>query len=167
MSDSLSELVENTLKDLENSHCIQIENDFDVTAVNLGIIAAYYDISYTTIELFSLSLKPKTKLRALVEIISNASEFASMPIRYKEELTLRKLADRLPNQMKNQKWSDPHVKVRKISGLMLPISFPTQARFFRFCLSLLIRLDTIIFRPRVVSPIPSPTQTCYLPIFFL
>lgn len=123
MSDSLSELVENTLKDLENSHCIQIENDFDVTAVNLGIIAAYYDISYTTIELFSLSLKPKTKLRALVEIISNASEFASMPIRYKEELTLRKLADRLPNQMKNQKWSDPHVKVCAFLGLFLPICF--------------------------------------------
>lgn len=58
-----------------------------------------------------MSLKTKTKLRTLIEIISNASEFSSMPIRYKEELTLKKLAERLPNQLKSQKWSDPHVKV--------------------------------------------------------
>jgi len=50
-------------------------------------------------------------LKSLIEIISNASEFDSIPIRYKEEVTLRKLAERLPNQLKSQKWSDPHVKV--------------------------------------------------------
>uniref|UniRef100_A0A915CXY3 Helicase ATP-binding domain-containing protein n=1 Tax=Ditylenchus dipsaci TaxID=166011 RepID=A0A915CXY3_9BILA len=111
LSDSLSELVETTLKDLENSNCIEIKDDIDTSPLNLGMIAAYYYISYTTIELFSLSLKAKTKLRTLIEIISNASEFSSIPIRYKEEVTLRRLAERLPNQMKNQKWSDPHVKV--------------------------------------------------------
>lgn len=63
------------------------------------------------LELFSLSLKPKTKLKALAEIISNASEFANMPIRYKEEVVLKKLAEKLPNQLKSQKWTDPHVKV--------------------------------------------------------
>jgi pre-mRNA-splicing helicase BRR2 len=59
----------------------------------------------------SLSLKPKTKLRAIIEIISNASEFATLPIRHKEDITLKKLADRLQGQMKNQKWNSPHVKV--------------------------------------------------------
>jgi len=34
-----------------------------------------------------------------------------VPLRYKEDITLRKLADRLPNQLKSQKWNDPHVKV--------------------------------------------------------
>lgn len=81
LSDALSELVENTLKDLENSKCITIKDDMDTSPLNLGMIAAYYYISYTTIELFSISLTSKTKLKALIEIISNASEFASMPIR--------------------------------------------------------------------------------------
>ncbi|MFH4977102.1 hypothetical protein AB6A40_003811 [Gnathostoma spinigerum] len=111
LSDSLSELVEDTLKDLENSKCITIKDDMDTSPLNLGMIAAYYYISYTTIEVFSMSLTAKTKLRALIEIISNASEFANMPIRYKEDLVLKQLADRLPGQQKHQKFSDPHVKV--------------------------------------------------------
>ncbi|KAF8382489.1 snrp-200, partial [Pristionchus pacificus] len=111
LSDALSELVENTLKDLENSKCITVKDEMDTQPLNLGMIAAYYYISYTTIELFSMSLTAKTKQRALIEIISNASEFATMPIRHKEDTVLKQLADRLPGQQKNQKFTDPHVKV--------------------------------------------------------
>ncbi|VDM59111.1 unnamed protein product [Angiostrongylus costaricensis] len=111
LSDALSELVEMTLKDLENSKCIAIKDDMDTMPLNLGMIAAYYYISYTTIELFSMSLQAKTKLRALIEIIANASEFSSIPMRHREEMVLKQLAARLPGQLKNQKFSDPHVKV--------------------------------------------------------
>ena len=64
VSDHLSELVENTLSDLVNSKCIAIgmtfclsvllikhtdfidlEDEMDVSALNLGMIAAYYNIS--------------------------------------------------------------------------------------------------------------------------
>ncbi|MCP9262026.1 hypothetical protein DINM_005324 [Dirofilaria immitis] len=119
LSDSLSELVENTLKDLENSKCITIKNDMDTQPLNLGMIAAYYYISYTTIEVFSMSLSAKTKLRALIEIISNASEFANMPIRYKEDILLKQLADRLSGQQKHQKFTDPHVKVNLLMNAHL------------------------------------------------
>uniref|UniRef100_A0A914ZDG7 U5 small nuclear ribonucleoprotein 200 kDa helicase n=1 Tax=Panagrolaimus superbus TaxID=310955 RepID=A0A914ZDG7_9BILA len=111
LSEALSELVENTLKDLENSQCIAIKDDMDTLPLNLGMIASYYYISYATIELFSLSLKPKTKARGLLEIISNANEFANFPVRYKEDVILKKLAEKLPNALKNQNWSDPHTKV--------------------------------------------------------
>uniref|UniRef100_A0AC34R1E7 SEC63 domain-containing protein n=1 Tax=Panagrolaimus sp. JU765 TaxID=591449 RepID=A0AC34R1E7_9BILA len=110
ISEALSELVENTLKDLETSQCIAIKDD-DCLPLNLGMIASYYYINYTTIELFSVSLKPKTKARGLLEIISNAAEFANFPIRYKEDVVLKKLASKLPNTLKNQKWSDPHTKI--------------------------------------------------------
>jgi pre-mRNA-splicing helicase BRR2 len=42
---------------------IAIEDEMDLEALNLGMIAAYYYISYTTIELFSSSLTAKTKLK--------------------------------------------------------------------------------------------------------
>lgn len=45
LSDHLSELVENTLVDLVNSKSIAIEDEIDVSALNLGMIAAYYNIS--------------------------------------------------------------------------------------------------------------------------
>uniref|UniRef100_A0A672R427 Activating signal cointegrator 1 complex subunit 3 n=1 Tax=Sinocyclocheilus grahami TaxID=75366 RepID=A0A672R427_SINGR len=51
LSDHLSELVENTLQDLEQSKCISIEDEMDVAPLNLGMIAAYYYINYTTIGL--------------------------------------------------------------------------------------------------------------------
>lgn len=51
LSDHLSELVEHTLHDLEQSKCISIEDEMDVAPLNLGMIAAYYYINYTTIGL--------------------------------------------------------------------------------------------------------------------
>lgn len=41
------------------------QNDMDVSALNLGMIAAYYYIRYTTIELFNESLSKNTKARSL------------------------------------------------------------------------------------------------------
>ncbi|KAG0573728.1 hypothetical protein KC19_VG204300 [Ceratodon purpureus] len=74
LSDHLPELLESTLSDLESSKCVAIEDDMDLSPLNHRMIAAYYYISYTTIELFSSSLTAKTKLKALLENISSASE---------------------------------------------------------------------------------------------
>lgn len=49
LSDHMSELVETTLNELEQSKCISIEDDMDTSPLNLGMIAAYYYINYTTI----------------------------------------------------------------------------------------------------------------------
>lgn len=64
LSDHLSEVVETTLHDLEESRCITIEDDMDTAPLNLGIIASYYYINYTTIDLFNKSLNNKTKVGA-------------------------------------------------------------------------------------------------------
>jgi pre-mRNA-splicing helicase BRR2 len=57
----------------------------DLDPANLGRIAAYYYIKYQTIELFSKNLEDEStlnkKLKFLIEIISKAAEFESIPIR--------------------------------------------------------------------------------------
>ena len=63
LSDHLSDLIETTLADLEASRVVAIEDDMDLEALNLGMIAAYYYITYTTIELFSKSITSKTKMK--------------------------------------------------------------------------------------------------------
>lgn len=132
LSDHLSELVENTLNDLEQSKCISIEDEMDVSPLNLGMIAAYYYINYTTIELFSMSLYAKTKIRGLIEIISSAAEYESVPVRHHEDSILRQLASRLPHKLANPKYSDPHVKT----------NFLLQAHLSRMQLSAELQSDT-------------------------
>ncbi|KAI9137398.1 SNRNP200 protein [Paraphysoderma sedebokerense] len=116
LSDHLSELVENTVTDLSNSKCISVEEDIDVSPLNLGMIAAYYYVSYITIEMMSLSITKSTKLKGLLEIISSASEYETIPIRHHEDNVLRKIYDRVPVKLSAAgqggypKFNDPHVK---------------------------------------------------------
>lgn len=126
LSDHLSELVENTINDLVQSKCIAVEDDIDLSALNLGMIAAYYYVTYLTIEMFGMSLTATTKLRGLLEIISAASEFENVPIRHHEDAVLRKLHDRLPVKLgPSPNFNDPHVKTNillqaQFSRLQLP-----------------------------------------------
>ncbi|CAH2100629.1 unnamed protein product [Euphydryas editha] len=115
LSDHLSELVETTLADLEQSKCIAIEDEMDVQPLNLGMIASYYYINYTTIELFSLSLTSKTKIRGLLEIISSAAEYSDLCIRHREENIIKTLAAKVPHKPAPAaggavRYNEPHVK---------------------------------------------------------
>ncbi|KAK7020512.1 putative ATP dependent RNA helicase [Favolaschia claudopus] len=110
LSDHLSELVENTLVDLVNSKSIAIEDEIDVSALNLGMIAAYYNISYVTVEVYTLSLKERTKLKGILEVVSSSAEFESIPIRRHEEALLRRIYDRVPVKLDKADFEAPHFK---------------------------------------------------------
>ena len=51
INDFLSELIEQTVEDLQKAKCIQTkdEDEMDLEPANLGRIAAYYYIKYQTI----------------------------------------------------------------------------------------------------------------------
>nr|CAI5865607.1 unnamed protein product [Callosobruchus analis] len=145
LSDHLSELVESTLSDLEQSKCISIEDEIDCIPLNLGMIAAYYYINYTTIELFSLSLNSKTKIRGLLEIISSAAEYEDIPVRHHEQNVLRQLAQKLPNKPTasgggQPKYNDPHIK----TNLLL------QAHLCRLQLGTELQRDTEIVLSKAI-----------------
>ncbi|KAJ6672242.1 DEXH-BOX ATP-DEPENDENT RNA HELICASE DEXH12-LIKE [Salix viminalis] len=122
LSDHLSELVENALADLEKSKCVAIEDGMDLSPLNLGMIASYYYISYTTIERFSSSLTPRTKMKGLLEILSSASEYMQLPIRPGEEEVLRRLINHQRFSFENPKYADPHVK----ANVLLQAHFSRQ-----------------------------------------
>ncbi|KAI0979875.1 hypothetical protein GJ496_001918 [Pomphorhynchus laevis] len=146
LSDHLSELVENTLADLEQSKCIFVEEEVDTSALNLGMIAAYYYINYRTIELFSKSLTAKTKIKSLIDIISNAAEYETLVIRQREEILLRQLIQKLPSGYKTAgssiRFSDPHAKTNLLiqaylSRIVLP---PELQKDMEYILIIAIRL---------------------------
>ena len=76
LSDHLSDLIESTLSDLEASRVVAIEDDMDLEALNLGMIAAYYYITYTTIEIFSKSITAKTKMKVRFSLLPICSILA-------------------------------------------------------------------------------------------
>ncbi|KIY53142.1 putative RNA helicase [Fistulina hepatica ATCC 64428] len=141
LSDHLSELVENTLSDLQNSKCIVIEDEMDVSALNLGMIAAYYNISYVTVEVYTLSLKERTKLKGLLEVIASSAEFETIPIRKHEDVLLRRVYDRVPVKVDRVDFEAPHFK----TFLLL------QAHFSRLQLPPDLAADQVLVLEKVLN----------------
>lgn len=111
IGDFMSELVETTLAELEQSKCVAIEDEMDVSPLNLGMIASFYNVSFATIDVFHLSLTANTKLRGMLEIVASASEFDDVPIRHHEDVLLRRIYDRVPLKLDKINFENPHHKV--------------------------------------------------------
>lgn len=111
LSSHLSELVENTLKDLTEAKVIDLDEEDDTVGPLSGaMIAAYYDISFITIQTFLLSLTGRTKLKGILEIVTSATEFESIPIRRHEDKVLRRIYDRVPVKIATPDYESPHFK---------------------------------------------------------
>ncbi|KAF8761911.1 Sec63 protein [Rhizoctonia solani] len=112
---------------LANSNCIAIgglfeqrvefrvltdgtEDEMDVSPLNLGMIAAYYNISYVTVHVYEMSLKETTKLKGLLEIVSSSAEFESIPIRRHEDGLLRRIYERVPVKIDSADYEAPYFK---------------------------------------------------------
>ncbi|KAJ7741533.1 putative RNA helicase [Mycena maculata] len=141
LSDHLSELVENTLVDLVNSKSIAVEDEIEVSALNLGMIAAYYNISYVTVEVYTLSLKERTKLKGVLEVVSSSAEFESIPIRRHEDTLLRRIYDRVPVKLDKADFEAPHFK----TFLLL------QAHFSRLQLPPDLAADQVLVLEKVLN----------------
>jgi pre-mRNA-splicing helicase BRR2 len=115
MSDFFSELVETVLTDLEASGCVAMDgpDKMQVSPLNLGMIAAFYDVQHTTMEVFATSITDRTKTRGLLEVLSAAAEFELMPVRHGEDLFLERTARHLPYTLaEDTDWTNPHTKVQ-------------------------------------------------------
>ncbi|TVY81829.1 Pre-mRNA-splicing factor brr2 [Lachnellula suecica] len=142
LSAYLSELVETTLKDLAEFKIIDLDDEDDsVTPLNAAMIAAYYNISYITMQTFLLSLTGRTKLKGILEIITSATEFESIPIRRHEDNLIRRVYDRVPVKMAQPSYDSPHFKAFVL----------LQAHFSRMQLPIDLAKDQEIILTKVLS----------------
>ncbi|MCJ1478483.1 DEIH-box ATPase [Lambiella insularis] len=127
LSTHLSELVENTLKDLAEAKLVELDEDDDtVTPLHAAMIAAYYNISFITMQTFLLSLTGRTKLKGILEIVTSATEFEAIQIRRHEDNILRRIYDRVPVKMAQPAYESPHFKAfvllqAHFSRMQLPV----------------------------------------------
>lgn len=142
LSTHLSELVENTLKDLAEAKIIEVDEEDDtITPLNAAMIAAYYNISFITMQTFLLSLTGRTKLKGILEIVTSATEFESIQIRRHEDHILRRVYDRVPVKMAQPAYESPHFKAFVL----------LQAHFSRMALPIDLAKDQEIILSKVVS----------------
>ena len=127
LSTHLSELVETTLKELADAKIVDLdEEDDSISPLNPAMIAAYYNISFITMQTFLLSLTARTKLKGLLEIVTSATEFESIQLRRHEDHILRRIYDRVPVKMSEPAYDSPHFKSMVLlqahfSRMQLPI----------------------------------------------
>ncbi|SMR51251.1 unnamed protein product [Zymoseptoria tritici ST99CH_1E4] len=111
LSAYLSEQVESTLKDLSDAKIIELDEDEDTIApLNAAMIAAYYNISFITMQTLLLSLRRGTKLKGILEIVTAATEFEDIQIRRHEESVLQLIYDRIPAKLSDLNLESPHTK---------------------------------------------------------
>jgi pre-mRNA-splicing helicase BRR2 len=137
VSDHLSELVEATLDDLAQAQCLALDEDGEVSPLNLGRIADHYALDYTTVELFSKTLSSSVKLRDLLESVCEATEFADVPVRHREDVALARLAAHLPLAITN---ADYATAASKVNVLL-------QAHFSRIALTAAVSADQTAVLP--------------------
>ncbi|KAI8322612.1 Sec63-domain-containing protein, partial [Martensiomyces pterosporus] len=100
----LSKLIMDCFADLEKALCVIVEQDFEnggvaVSPTPLGKIASQYYLSHTTMKIFSSRLdniSSNKRFCDLLHLLSEAAEWAELPVRHNEDLLNRELEREVP-----------------------------------------------------------------------
>ncbi|XP_026582462.1 activating signal cointegrator 1 complex subunit 3 [Pseudonaja textilis] len=111
MNKFLSNLVEKSLLDLEYSYCIKTgEDNRSIEPLTYGRIASYYYLKHPTIRMFKERLKPECSVKELLSILTDAEEYADLPVRHNEDQMNSELAKSLPIEVNPHSFDSSHTK---------------------------------------------------------
>ncbi|KAF3691498.1 Activating signal cointegrator 1 complex subunit 3 [Channa argus] len=107
----LSNLVERSLRDLECSYCIEIqEDDRTIDPQTYGRISSYYYLKHQTIRMFKERLKAELSIHDVLSVLTDAEEYAELPVRHNEDQLNSQLAQQLPLQVNPHSYDSAHTK---------------------------------------------------------
>uniref|UniRef100_A0A671V6M3 Activating signal cointegrator 1 complex subunit 3 n=1 Tax=Sparus aurata TaxID=8175 RepID=A0A671V6M3_SPAAU len=107
----LSNLVERSLRDLECSYCMEIkEDDRTIEPLTYGRISSYYYLKHQTIRMFKERLRAELPIHELLSILTDAEEYAELPVRHNEDQLNSQLAQQLPLQVNPHSYDSAHTK---------------------------------------------------------
>jgi len=147
LSSYLTELVESTLNELSEAKLIELEEHDDeeeneedeeeeeISPLDGALVAAYYNVSFITMQTFILSLTRKSKLKSILEIITAASEFDVLPVRQHESSILTKIYNRVPIKSSSEaNYESPYFKAfillqAHFSRLSLPPDLASDQKY--------------------------------------
>ncbi|KAJ1749940.1 activating signal cointegrator 1 complex subunit 3 [Coemansia sp. RSA 1821] len=116
----LSSLIMGCFKDLEQAQCISMDFDYTrgtvaVSPTPLGKIASQYYLSHATMKTFAARLRAvdrKNMVCDLLHLLSEAAEWAELPVRHNEDLLNRELERQVPYPLGRGRvdYLSPHAK---------------------------------------------------------
>lgn len=107
----LSTLVERSLRDLECSYCIEIQEDErTIEPMTYGRISSYYYLKHQTIRMFKERLRAELPIEELLSVLTDAEEYAELPVRHNEDQLNSALAQQLPLQVNPHSYDSAHTK---------------------------------------------------------
>jgi len=112
-----------------------------VSAHHLAVSHWLIRVLDVTVEVYTLSLKERTKLKGLLEVVSSSAEFETIPIRRHEDALLRRIYDRVPVKLERADFEAPHFK----TFLLL------QAHFSRLQLPPDLAADQVLVLEKVLN----------------
>ncbi|XP_038655200.1 activating signal cointegrator 1 complex subunit 3 isoform X1 [Scyliorhinus canicula] len=111
MNKYLSNLVEKSLADLECSYCISVgEDSRSLQSLDLGRIASYYYLKHQTMKMFKSKMKADCCLEDLLSVLTDATEYADLPVRHNEDQLNSDLAKHLPIEVNPHSFDSAHTK---------------------------------------------------------
>lgn len=113
----LSNLIKEVLTELEDCGCVEFPDSDDdnyhpdaLIHTVLGKICSYYYISHKTIKLFDTALEEDNSSSELLRLLSDAEEFAELPVRHNEDLLNIELSKHVRFPISAQEADSPHAK---------------------------------------------------------
>ena len=107
----LRELVDKCLLQLKESGCVALSTeDESVSPTPLGSLASYYYLYHESITMFKQQILPKLTEKDLIPLLSNAIEFACLPVRHNEDILNEALSHLVPLKVSKATLESPHTK---------------------------------------------------------
>lgn len=144
----LSEFIDKCVQSLADDYCVRIteseEDDGDkleseqkIISTPLGKISSYYYLTHSTVRLFQDNFgasvnetgvysPPHLSLTEVLDLLTQATEYAPLPVRHNEELLNEELSKSVPIKLHRRSMESPHTKANLLiqahcSRLPLPI----------------------------------------------
>ncbi|TRZ04207.1 hypothetical protein DNTS_002616, partial [Danionella cerebrum] len=87
-----------------------VQDEQSIEPLTYGRIASYYYLKHQSVRMFRERLKPELSVQELLAILSDAEEYAELPVRHNEDQLNSELAQRLPLQVNPHSYDSAHTK---------------------------------------------------------
>lgn len=116
----LNALVQKTIDRLVRAKCVEYDKESQsLSPTTLGYLASFYYLSHETIQQLGDDIEPRAQIDDLIRVLSNAKEFAGLPVRHNEDVLNEALTHLVPFRVAKHELESPHVK----SNLLLQAHF--------------------------------------------